>query len=50
MGFDVTEVMEIFRENGIDVKSINTNLKEIAIKNDTTPAKLYDMLFEALEM
>lgn len=50
MGYDINQVVEVFEKNGIVLKSVNTNLKEIAIQNRTTPSKLYDILFEALEM
>lgn len=50
MGYDMQEVIRVFKEKGIKVESPNTNLKAIAQKNNTTPAKLYDILFEALEM
>ncbi|RXJ60811.1 DUF4405 domain-containing protein [Candidatus Marinarcus aquaticus] len=50
MGYDVKEVIQVFKEKGIVIDTPNTNLKEIAQKNSTTPAKLYDILFEALEM
>lgn len=50
MGYDMQEVIRVFKEKGIKVETPNTNLKTIAQKNNSTPAKLYDILFEALEM
>ncbi len=49
LGYDIKEVMLILKEEGIIVKNQKETLNSIAKNNNTTPAKIYDIIFEELE-
>jgi len=48
-GYDVDEVVKVLQKNNIKVEKKNHNLKKIAMYNKTTPAKIYDIIFDELE-
>lgn len=48
MGYEMEEALEILQNNNIRVKNPKDSLQEIAKYNNTTPAKIYDIIFEEL--
>ena len=46
-GVPPQKALSILRSKGLKVDSLNETLKEIAAKNDTTPARVYKLLIRA---